>query len=665
MLLAVLMLVSCLSPAWAAEGTTYVPGTYTGEAQGFGGLVTVEVDFSEEGLTDVRAYGPDETEKLGGRALEILSTQFMGPGEIDTVSGATVTSDAFYKALDKALEAAGVGKDEAVVVIAGKTDNISYTDAEQVLKDLGIVNVAPDCGQTDWEARWKEQRRQEKADRGMPWPDGINVTLNGEFLTLDGVEPVAVENRTMVPVRAFLETLGAEVDYKDGVISVKLENGDSMEMRMDSTVLVRTVGDKINEIEMGVAPYARDGRVFIPARFAGEAMGLDVAWDSDYHVAHFTDWEKIAAEVDGRFTVLNALLGAEPAKLDPAKTYALNASTSGAATLYGETERENGTAKLEGTAKGLIQGGKLDLTYGVKLDLGGMREMLTARMGEEELALLELLSDFRVQLRGDLGEGMLYLKGNKLDQLPESPIPGNTWISMDLGQGLDMESIYEEVYAGLEAERSTIGQTLVGVYGYRSYAYGGFPPCQNVWGQADLVDLFFGDKNFKTSTAGNTTTYTLKMDAAKLAVRYREIMGDELEEVNGQMILDVLTGGLKADYQFTARLRDGKLMDNSLSGEIRLPASVTGSMPVAFSFAMSGDGMRASWSYTFKGDYIGKLEMKTDIKLTETTQTVPTAPAAGEKVVDMEALMGTDPAKGLSAAMRQGLDLAAGLGGLR
>ena len=53
--------------------------------------------------------------------------------------------------------------------------------------------------------------------------------------------------------------------------------------------------------------------------------------------------------------------------------------------------------------------------------------------------------------------------------------------------------------------------------------------------------------------------------------------------------------------------------------------------------------------------------MKMDIKVTESSRSVPTAPAAGEKVLDLEALTGTSPAGGLSTAMEKGLSMAAGL----
>ena len=43
---------------------------------------------------------------------------------------------------------------------------------------------------------------------GMPFPEGINVSLNGTYLDFGGLEPIAVNGRTLVPFRALLEGLG-------------------------------------------------------------------------------------------------------------------------------------------------------------------------------------------------------------------------------------------------------------------------------------------------------------------------------------------------------------------------------------------------------------------------------------------------------------------------
>lgn len=80
--------------------------TLTGEAQGYGGTVTVTVTKKDDKITDVKVEGPDETTGVGSKAIEQLPDLIVaanGTTGVDAVSGATVTSTAIFTAFDKAV----------------------------------------------------------------------------------------------------------------------------------------------------------------------------------------------------------------------------------------------------------------------------------------------------------------------------------------------------------------------------------------------------------------------------------------------------------------------------------------------------------------------------------------------------------------------------------
>ncbi len=92
----------------AAEGGSYKAGTYTGTAKGFGGEVSATVVVTDSGIESVELVGNDETEELGGVALEKLSKKFVEAQspEVDAISGCTITSDAAIEAVKQALDQA-------------------------------------------------------------------------------------------------------------------------------------------------------------------------------------------------------------------------------------------------------------------------------------------------------------------------------------------------------------------------------------------------------------------------------------------------------------------------------------------------------------------------------------------------------------------------------
>lgn len=112
-------LTACSAPSSGAASTaaasgTYTPGTYSATAQGIG-TVKVTMTFDAESITDVVLDVSGETESIGGAAADTLRDELLAAqnAEIDTVSGATVTSDAVKKAAEACIAQA---KGESVVI---------------------------------------------------------------------------------------------------------------------------------------------------------------------------------------------------------------------------------------------------------------------------------------------------------------------------------------------------------------------------------------------------------------------------------------------------------------------------------------------------------------------------------------------------------------------
>ncbi|MCD7834664.1 MAG: FMN-binding protein, partial [Lachnospiraceae bacterium] len=115
------------------DGSGFVPGTYTASAAGISSDVTVTCTFDETGLVSIEADVSGETAGIGAdigdtmiaRVLEAQSS------EVDGVSGATITSDAFKAAVADCMEQAGFVAEAA----EEETEAESGTDAENVADD--------------------------------------------------------------------------------------------------------------------------------------------------------------------------------------------------------------------------------------------------------------------------------------------------------------------------------------------------------------------------------------------------------------------------------------------------------------------------------------------------------------------------------------------------
>ena len=102
----------------------------------------------------------------------------------------------------------------------------------------------------------------------------IAVMVDGVKVVFD-VNPVIENGRTLVPVRAVFEALGAQVDWKDGKVFSK--KGDTeIILPVNENVLIKN-GE---EIALDVPATITDGRTLVPVRAISEAYGCNVAWNA-------------------------------------------------------------------------------------------------------------------------------------------------------------------------------------------------------------------------------------------------------------------------------------------------------------------------------------------------------------------------------------------------
>lgn len=84
--------------------------TRTGEAEGYGGKLVVSVTMNGEDITSVKVTSHQETQGVGTRAIDALPDAIVQADsvDVDSVSGATITSEAIKEAVSQALGLGGV-----------------------------------------------------------------------------------------------------------------------------------------------------------------------------------------------------------------------------------------------------------------------------------------------------------------------------------------------------------------------------------------------------------------------------------------------------------------------------------------------------------------------------------------------------------------------------
>ncbi len=104
----------------------------------------------------------------------------------------------------------------------------------------------------------------------------IGLTINGKVVKLDQ-PPVSENGRTLVPLRAIFESLGAQVQWDNATQTITGTKGN---VTIKLTIGSKTASINGIQITLDVPAKVINGRTLVPTRFVAENLGAIVEWDS-------------------------------------------------------------------------------------------------------------------------------------------------------------------------------------------------------------------------------------------------------------------------------------------------------------------------------------------------------------------------------------------------
>jgi len=103
------------------------------------------------------------------------------------------------------------------------------------------------------------------------------MQVNGQTQELDS-EPVIVNDRTLVPIRAIIEAMGGTVLWEQDTQTATLNYGDD-EIKLIIDNETAYLNDAPNVLD--TAPIVINDRTMLPIRFIAESFDFDVEWDNE------------------------------------------------------------------------------------------------------------------------------------------------------------------------------------------------------------------------------------------------------------------------------------------------------------------------------------------------------------------------------------------------
>jgi len=110
---------------------------------------------------------------------------------------------------------------------------------------------------------------------------GIAVTINGSPVGFEGMGPVMINGRVLVPVRGVLESLGADVGWLEETQTVVANNGRvSIQLRIGD----HSASVDGRAVSLDVPAQVLGGHTMVPLRFLGEALGAEIHWNEQAQI---------------------------------------------------------------------------------------------------------------------------------------------------------------------------------------------------------------------------------------------------------------------------------------------------------------------------------------------------------------------------------------------
>ena len=458
-----------------------------------------------------------------------------------------------------------------------------------------------------WEEYYAQQFQEEKNAMGLVYD--INVMFRNQPLVFDDAVPEIKNDRVMVPLRAVMENMGAEVNYTEADRTAVIVKDDiKLTFVLGSKSFDITKNGNTEKVSLDSVPYIKNDRVFVPIRFVAESLGYDVFWSDEYRTGVYFDRDEIIAEFDKNYSVINSVL-AMNSNFDLSKNYKADVSMDMTVKVYDSSVKNPSfTVGLDAVVLENQSSAKMTIEMDVASIIKFVKNMSGEDMdisdAKEILDVLNILNDDSIDMIFDLNKGVYYMRGNIFALVGDTAgidIDSNTWIEIGVDDVIGEE--YSELF---ELTQSFSGKTTVGELLYIGCTNGGTDYVY-AYDSMEMMNGFagyFADSEFKKS--GSSYKYSL-----------------DLADLIG--INDVCKLGA------TVTMKDGAASRFKLALDIREDASV-----VDIDFDTTGAETNLSGLIDIEDSF--KLQFTASGKLSETAEAVPTAPPAGAKIISFKDL---------------------------
>ena len=270
---------------WLINGINYVPNESTSananEDLNYG-WGRVEISPSTEAEEDYflnAMYVSDADSEAALKQAELIETeQVLGARLSDRAAVFTKNKERLSGSITFTVPGSGEVKIAAAGLAAGAwtvTAGGSDAGAAIATDEGGIIYFTAPAGEITLTLTDPSAVR-EPVTVTLPEKEGIGIKIDGQYMYSD-VEPTIIDDRTLVPMRAIFENLGADIAWDEATETVTgTRSGTTVTLTIGSTAAYVN-GE---EVTLDVPAMLIGDRTMVPIRFVSESLGAKVDWEA-------------------------------------------------------------------------------------------------------------------------------------------------------------------------------------------------------------------------------------------------------------------------------------------------------------------------------------------------------------------------------------------------
>ena len=437
-------------------------------------------------------------------------------------------------------------------------------------------------------------------------PSDIAVQVNGQEVSFPDARPEVRNGRTMIPMRAAFETLGAQVTWNPEQQSVTAVKGDTtVVMTLGSTNVSVTENGEQRQLQMDVAPYSRNSRTYVPVRFAAQAFSCAVGWDGDARTVILVDIDQLLG--DATFRNLDGWIQADLKQETPNP-----AKTTGKASVkltVADTDGKMQTYPLSAVFSGISNETQAQMQ--LEMDFSELASLLLdgADLGTAEKNELKKLCKAAVDTRMDMAAGKVYFNIDcplLLQMIGESLGDSNVWYFADMKElntaGFDYTAYVQNLKNLLSSGDAGFRDLLVSMFSGMELT--DTAEYEQLQVSMDVIRTLLSDQTMTRSGSDYTAKWAAQSDG-----------------INMQVAMTYQTSG--------SRLTGMKMALSADDGE----------SPVTAAFQVRSDGKNTAMTLDLDLAAEMKLHFDLSAETVKSNAQPDVQPPAGSKIVDiMDAL---------------------------